>query len=95
MSYYAYPIECRMVIFINSEEAKPITKDEAIQLVKDYIKKNNISVIDINTPLKVSEENEKWDVVYEYKRDYVAIPLPWHEFIIDKKTGKILRLLQE
>ncbi|MCF7892190.1 MAG: hypothetical protein K9L87_03290 [Candidatus Omnitrophica bacterium] len=63
-----------------------ITKERAIILVKNYIKKHNIEVIDINTPLEISENEDCWNISYNIKQEPIILP-PIRSFNVHKDTG--------
>ncbi len=80
----------------NSREGKEnILKEEAIKLVQDYIRKQNIKVIDINTPSEIREYDDSWvSITYAIEQEPVFLP-PFRSFNVHKDTGEIYESLRE
>ena len=64
-----------------------IDRQTTIAYAQDYLRKNNIDVLDINNPHEVIERDDYWYVSFEIKPESVPLP-PYRSFNVDKKTGE-------
>jgi len=78
-----------IVINERSDEYKvdlTITKEKAIILVRNYIKKHNIEVIDIDNPLEIYEGKDYWNIGYKIEQEAVVLPA-FRSFNVHKDTA--------
>ena len=76
-------------------EKKSISKEEAIKLVQNYIRKQNINVIDINTPSEIrGEHDDFWSISYAIEQEPVVLP-PFRSFNVHKDDGRTYEVPRE
>ncbi len=63
-------------------------KTNAIEVVKVFITRNNIEVIDIENPVEVTDQGDVWHIIFNAPQSPDALP-PFRGFNIHKDTGAV------
>jgi len=79
---------------VNTEN-QVVDKNTAIKLVQEYIRENNITVIDISVPIDIREDKDNgiWSMSFEIEQEPVPLP-PFRSFNVHKdgRTYEVPRL---
>ena len=71
-----------------------VTKEMAIKLVLDYIKEQNIVVINTDAPSQIIEYDDYWHIIYEAEQESALLPTI-RSFNVHKDTGSTYEVPRE
>lgn len=89
---YCINNKCKDSATLYSESCEKL--ENAIALTQDYIRNNNIAVLDINNPYETIANDDYWYITFGIKPEPVVLP-PYRTFNVEKKTCRIYEVPRE